>query len=156
MLAGVEHVREIARDLGVLGLFVETWCRKRHGNTPREPFSIRGLDLSPTDLGRREVCADCRKLLSHAVTKRARCPLDPKPSCRLCPVHCYAPSYRQRIREVMKFSGRHLILRGRLHLLLHFLERRPKAVRYREGAGPPAARYRVAEKSGPPAGPRVQ
>ena len=60
--------------------------------------------------------------------ERARCPLEPKPSCRLCTDHCYAPTHREQIREVMKFSGRHLILRGRLHLLFHFLQRTPEAL----------------------------
>jgi len=114
-------------DLKVLGKFVETYCGHHHGDAVRAPFRMGAIDLSATKLGKRRVCEDCRKLLSHAVTKRARCPLSPKPSCRVCPVHCYAPSYREQIREVMKFSGRHLILRGHLHLLLHFLEKAPKA-----------------------------
>jgi hypothetical protein len=125
MLAGAEHIREVARDLGVLGKFVAVYC-KHHHDGPRAPFAMKGVDLSLTSLRKRRVCDDCRRLLSHAVTKRLRCPLEPKPSCRLCADHCYAPSYRRRIREVMKFSGRHLILRGQLHLLLHFLERSPK------------------------------
>ncbi|MHC4472071.1 MAG: nitrous oxide-stimulated promoter family protein [Planctomycetota bacterium] len=125
MLATAEHVREISGDLKVLGKFVETYC-KHHHDAPRAPFRMSGIDLSPTKLGRRRVCEDCRRLLAHAVVKRARCPLDPKPACRLCTVHCYSPDYRQQVREVMKFSGRHLILRGHLHLLFHFLERPPK------------------------------
>lgn len=136
MLATEERVREISGDLKVLGKFVETFCRKNHRDAERAPFRMGGVDLSATGLGKRKVCADCRKVLSHAVVKRARCPLEPKPSCRVCPVHCYSRTYRQKIREIMKFSGRHLILRGRLHLLLHFLERRPESVTYRAGCGP--------------------
>jgi len=126
MLASEEHIREVAKDLGVLGKFVEVYCRHHHGDAPREPFAMKNLDVSPTSLGKRKVCEDCRRLLSHAVAKRVRCPLEPKPSCRVCTEHCYAKRYRERIRQVMKFSGRHLILRGRLHYLLHFLERPPK------------------------------
>ncbi len=132
MLASHERVREIAKDLKVLGKFVECYCNHHHHASPRKPFVMQALDLSATKLGHRLVCADCRRLLSHAVTKRARCPLDPKPSCRVCPVHCYSPENREKIRAVMKFSGRHLILRGHLHLLLHFLERRPKSVQTKE------------------------
>jgi hypothetical protein len=125
MLATAEQIREIAKDLGVLGKFVAVYCRRHHAG-PRAPFDMKGVDLSLTSLRKRRVCEDCRRLLSHAVSKRIRCPFEPKPSCRLCPDHCYAPTYRRRIREVMKFSGRHLILRGQVHLLLHFLERPPK------------------------------
>jgi hypothetical protein len=127
MLATQEQVLGVAGDLKVLGKFVEVFCRRRHRGATRSPFRMPAVDLSPTRLGRREVCAECARLLRHAVTKRLRCPLSPKPSCRVCPVHCYAPEMRARIREVMKFSGRHLILRGHLHLLFHFLVRRPKA-----------------------------
>ena len=133
MLATPEHVRSISKDLGVLGKFVEVYCGKHHAGRERGPFRMAAIDLSATDLGKRRVCEKCRKLLSHAVTKRARCPLEPKPSCRVCPVHCYAPHMRQGIREVMKFSGMHLILRGRLDYLLHFLERRPKQVTTKDG-----------------------
>jgi hypothetical protein len=47
--------------------------------------------------------------------------MDPKPMCKHCPSHCYRPSYRARIREVMKFSGRKMVLSGRLDFLLHLL-----------------------------------
>jgi hypothetical protein len=126
MLVSEAHIREIAKDLGVLGKFVAVYCRHHHRDAERTAFAMKGLDLGKTSLGRRKVCDDCARLLSHAVTKRALCPLEPKPACRLCTEHCYAPQYRQRIREVMKFSGRHLILRGQLQLLFHFLERPPK------------------------------
>jgi hypothetical protein len=126
VLVSRDHIREIAKDLGVLGKFVAVYCRHHHRDAERKSFAMKGMDLSKTSLGKRKVCADCARLLSHAVTKRAICHLEPKPACRLCTEHCYAPDYRQRIREVMKFSGRHLILRGRLDLLFHFLLRPPK------------------------------
>jgi hypothetical protein len=53
--------------------------------------------------------------------KRRRCPLDPKPSCKNCHIHCYSKEYRAQIREIMAFSGRRLILRGRLDYLWHYL-----------------------------------
>jgi len=126
MLVSEDHIREIAKDLGVLGKFVAVYCRHHHGDAVREPFDMKGMDLARTSLGKRKVCPECAKLLGHAVTKRVICPLEPKPGCRVCTEHCYSDHYREQIRRVMKFSGRHLILRGQLHLLLHFLERPPK------------------------------
>jgi hypothetical protein len=35
-------------------------------------------------------------------------------------VHCYRPDYRQKVREIMRFSGKYLLLRGRLDLLWHY------------------------------------
>ena len=41
-------------------------------------------------------------------------------TCKHCHVHCYRPGHREKVREIMRFSGRHLILRGRLDLLWHY------------------------------------
>ena len=66
------------------------------------------------------LCTDCRELLVYAIARRRACPLDPKPACKDCPIHCYKPERRAEIRKIMRFSGRHLILRGRLDLLWHY------------------------------------
>ena len=51
------------------------------------------------------LCPECMKLLTHAFIKRTHCPMNPKPACKHCPSHCYHPTYRAQIREVMRFSG---------------------------------------------------
>lgn len=51
---------------------------------------------------------------------RLRCPLDLKPVCKHCPVPCYRPGYREQAREIMRFSGKYLMRRGRLDLLRHY------------------------------------
>ena len=66
------------------------------------------------------LCGDCAALVNYAMDKRRKCPLDPKPSCKHCPIHCYGKAYRTKMREVMAFSGKRLILRGRLDLLWHY------------------------------------
>ncbi len=142
MLANGERVAEIGGDLNVLGKFVAVYCKHHHGEAAREAFTVGGIDVSATSLGKRKVCSDCRGVLRHAVAKRARCPLLPKPTCRVCPVHCYAPKMREKIRRVMAFSGRHLMLRGHLHLLFHFLLRAPGKIEYREGCEPAERRER--------------
>jgi hypothetical protein len=47
--------------------------------------------------------------------------MDPKPACKHCPQHCYAPRYRDEIREVMRYSGRKLVMSGRVDYLVHLL-----------------------------------
>jgi hypothetical protein len=63
------------------------------------------------------LCRACARLAAHAFMKRLYCPYEPKPSCKKCPTHCYAPAYRAQIREVMRCSGRRLVLTGRPHYL---------------------------------------
>ncbi len=112
---------KLEKDLRVLVRFIRLYCDHRHAEAAKTAFALQGFNGRA--LGKRPVvlCHPCRKLLAHALVKRARCPLDPKPACKHCPVHCYHPAYRQQIREVMKYSGRHLVLSGRLDMLYHLL-----------------------------------
>lgn len=108
------------KDIKILALFTATYCRARHAGD-RGPLVFdapewQGLALEPLRL-----CDECREFLDYAFSRRSKCPLDPKPTCKHCHIHCYRPGHRERIREIMRFSGRHLILRGRLDLLWHYL-----------------------------------
>ena len=107
------------KDLRLLISFTAVYCRHHH-DAPTEGVDVGSAPDEPLVAGTHQVCADCRAFLSYAVARRIACPLDPKPVCKHCPVHCYKPDYRQRVREVMRFSGKHLLLRGRLDLLWHY------------------------------------
>lgn len=113
--------RKLRNDLKMLVRFVECFCRHHHGSAIREAVELRTHQLGELTGRPVVLCEQCGKLLAHAFHKRSSCPMDPKPACRRCPSHCYHPRYRAMIREVMKFSGRRLILTGRLHYLLHLL-----------------------------------
>ena len=106
------------KDLKVLAKFIRVYCESRHGGaadiTPSsEPTETFGKGIS--------LCPSCRALLDYALLKRRNCPLDPKPSCKNCRIHCYSKEYRAMIREIMAFSGRRMIMRGRLDYLWHYL-----------------------------------
>lgn len=107
----------LRRDLRTLVLFVRTYCHGKH--KLREDLLFKGFDLTGVHDKPLFLCQDCCKLLMHALVKRQHCPRDPKPACKHCPTHCYHKAYRAQIREVMKFSGRRLLLRGRLDYLFH-------------------------------------
>jgi Nitrous oxide-stimulated promoter len=108
------------RDIKVLAGFVNIYCRENHREAEKHHFDIADMDLSRR-LGKIEICHDCSRLLEHGIAKLSLCTQEPKPSCRKCKVHCYAPGYRENVRQVMRFSGSYLVKRGRLDLLLHFL-----------------------------------
>ncbi len=113
---------KIGKDVRLLADFVGIFCRENHRDEPRQPFAA-GDDASLRDaLGDRDpvICADCRRLLQHSISRRIQCPYDPKPICKKCPTHCYAPDYREKMRRVMRFSGLYLVKRGRLDLLFHY------------------------------------
>ncbi|RII29218.1 MAG: nitrous oxide-stimulated promoter family protein [Geobacter sp.] len=105
------------KDLKVLVDFVRIYCRAKHeGQTEyRTPADLSGI--FPVGVG---LCPDCAALLDYSLLRRRNCPLDPKPSCKHCHIHCYSTEYRSRIREIMAFSGRRMIMRGRIDYLWHF------------------------------------
>jgi hypothetical protein len=98
----MENTQKLDKDIRVLVTFIGCYCRGKHG-------SAKG-----------ELCPDCAELLRYAQMKREKCPLDPKPTCKHCHVHCYGKAQRAKIKEVMAYSGKHLVLRGRLDLLWHY------------------------------------
>jgi hypothetical protein len=112
---------EIRKDLKTLALFIKIYCANQHTVLPKSPVSLRTHDVAA--IAGREVCLcpACAKLLAHAFVKRTHCPMDPKPACKHCPNHCYHPTYRQQIRQVMRYSGRKMLLGGRLDYLFHLL-----------------------------------
>ncbi len=116
-----EETSSVTRDLKTLASFIEFYCKHRHDVVDRQVAAIHGFDVEQIAGHSVALCPDCSKLLAHALVKRSACPMDPKPACKHCPNHCYHPKYREQIQEVMKYSGRWLVMRGRIDYLLHLL-----------------------------------
>ncbi len=112
----MEHLTTAQKkDLKILINFVRVYCRAKHGD--REKTRTSASDLA----GRETIlCGECTEIVDHALVKRRNCPLTPKPSCKNCHIHCYGKDYRAKIREIMAFSGRRMILAGRLDYALHY------------------------------------
>lgn len=103
------------KDIRLLGKFVEVYCLGHHGQAERRHFSHRALNRH------RLLCPDCTALLFYAIKRRVLCPFnDKKPVCKHCTIHCYAATERERIRQVMSYSGRKLLLQGKLKYLWHY------------------------------------
>ena len=109
------------KDIRVLADFISVFCRENHRAEAKDTFPIKDARLHHT-LGNKELvlCQDCSKLLSHGIAKLLLCPYNPKPMCKKCATHCYAPGSRERIREVMRFSGLYMVKHGRLDLMVHY------------------------------------
>ena len=83
---------------------IELWCRKNHG----------GKDL----------CGDCRELLEYSLARLEHCKFgNAKTKCHKCPVHCYRPDMREKIRTVMRFSGPRMLLYHPLEALRYLFSR---------------------------------
>ena len=70
----------------------------------------------------RELCPECRELLAYAGTRLDRCRYgNRKPVCKVCPVHCYKSSMRERMRRVMRYAGPRLLWYRPFDALGHLL-----------------------------------
>ena len=108
-------------DVQILIRFIQIFCREKHPKDSRKPFISPFEEMAPLVDDRLQLCESCSELLAYGMRRRLQCPHNPKPACKKCEKQCYSKEYRERIREVMKFSGPYLIKRGRLDLLYHYL-----------------------------------
>ena len=68
------------------------------------------------------LCADCEELLHNAHARLDHCPFGEKKSaCKECTVHCYKPVMRERMRQVMRFSGPRMLLYAPWQAIRHLL-----------------------------------
>ncbi|MGQ9591353.1 MAG: nitrous oxide-stimulated promoter family protein [Planctomycetota bacterium] len=112
----------IRREKRTVLVLMRVYCRGVHGRP-------RGL------------CASCRELLRYAFARLRRCPYAAeKPTCAHCPIHCYRPEMRERIRAVMRYAGPRALFWRPLLAIAHLLDGRREApdLRPRRGPGEPA------------------
>ena len=107
------------KDLKVLALFTWVYCRDHHRDQIVEKNDPTGASFQIPK--RFRYCPECWSFLNYAISRRLQCPLEDKPTCKHCHIHCYRPGHRDRVREIMRYSGKKLLKRGRLDLLVHFL-----------------------------------
>jgi hypothetical protein len=98
-----------ARELKTLEAMMRMYCRGHHGG--------------------KALCAECDALWDYARRRTERCIFgDAKPTCANCVVHCYRDDMRERVREMMRWSGPRMMLRHPVLAILHVLDGRRPAV----------------------------
>ena len=72
-------------------------------------------------------CSDCQRLLNYVLERLDKCPFqEGKTTCAKCPVHCYKPEMREKIREVMRFSGPRMIYHHPILAAQHLIDSQRK------------------------------
>ena len=100
------------REKETVGLMIELYCRKNHG-------SPKGT-----------LCQACAELKNYADERSDRCPfMETKTFCSNCKVHCYKPAMREKIREVMRYSGPRMMLHHPVMAVRHLRETRKEKKR---------------------------
>ncbi len=76
---------------------VVLYCRHHHGQQETPPAG--------------HLCASCRKMLDYATVRIDKCRYGAdKHPCSVCSTHCFQPLFRERIRQVMRYSGPRMLL----------------------------------------------
>lgn len=92
------------REKELVSQMIALYCRKQHGNK-------QGL------------CTECAELDNYARQRSDKCPfMETKTFCSNCKVHCYKPVMREKIREVMRFSGSRMIFSHPITAVRHVVE----------------------------------
>ena len=120
---------------------IELWCRKNHGGKACCEMGSRGGGLvshggsgeGASGQGSHEcqvghggpgLCGECRELLEYSLARLEHCKFgNAKTKCHKCPVHCYRPDMREKIRTVMRFSGPRMLLYHPLEALRYLFSR---------------------------------
>lgn len=93
---------------------------KREGKTVESMIGIYCREQHQT---KGELCHECRELLEYARFRLRNCPFqENKTTCGNCPIHCYKPQMREKIREVMRYSGPRMIRHHPLLAIGHMVD----------------------------------
>lgn len=70
-----------------------------------------------------QLCNNCNLLTQYALKQLDNCKYgNNKTACRDCKTHCYKPEMRQKIREVMRYSGPRMIFYAPILTIKHFMK----------------------------------
>ncbi|MBN1922320.1 MAG: nitrous oxide-stimulated promoter family protein [Anaerolineae bacterium] len=94
----------LERERHTIRLMIEMTCRGQHHSTG-------------------DLCEECQELYNYALQRIEKCPYqEAKPTCARCPIHCYQPAMRERIRAVMRYAGPRMLLYHPILTLQHTLD----------------------------------
>lgn len=81
------------------------YCRHHHGH-------------------RHVLCDECTAIREYSDFRLDKCIFgSTKPVCAKCRVHCYKPEMREKIRDVMRFSGPRMIFTNPYLALMHVADK---------------------------------
>lgn len=102
MAKDIKNKRE--REKAVVSQMIAIYCKKKH----------KGKD---------KLCEECATLLEYARNRSDKCPfMETKTFCSNCKVHCYKIDMREKIRQVMRFSGPRMIFYHPVLAIRHVIE----------------------------------
>lgn len=94
----------IDREKEVVGRMIEIYCHKK--------------------LGMVEVSEEYKALQVYAHKRLDMCKFgNDKPACKRCPIHCYKPEMREKIRAIMRWAGPRMLIYDPIAALRHLFNK---------------------------------
>ncbi len=101
-MTDIQSKRE--REKHIVSEMIALYCHKKHGTKGK-------------------ICDDCAALKAYAEMRADKCPfMETKTFCSNCKVHCYKADMRERIRQVMQFSGPRMLFHHPVMAIRHVIE----------------------------------
>ena len=105
--------RRLAREEKTIAAMIALYCRDHHADAVRSGSGAADGGL----------CPECAELLAYARLRLEKCRYGAdKPTCANCTTHCYRPAMRERVREVMRYSGPRMLTRHPVLVVSHLVD----------------------------------
>ena len=120
----------IDQEQRTLAKMMAVYCRKKHrcgvnAQNQAQTQTCAETQGAPHNRQQPQLCEPCAALLEYATARLNACVHgENKPSCRKCPIHCYAPAQREKIREVMRYVGPRMLYLYPKEAVLHWISER--------------------------------
>lgn len=102
MKNNIEKKRD--REKKVITEMVKLYCKKNHKND--------------------KLCDECRDVLNYSLNRIDNCKyMDTKTFCSNCKAPCYGPKMKEKVKQIMKFSGPRILFHHPLLVISHMLSR---------------------------------
>lgn len=89
----------------IVKYMIELYCKKNHKTTRKK-----------------KLCSECLELLNYAFERTEKCPfIETKTFCSNCSVHCYKKDMKEKIKKIMRFSGKRMIFSHPILALKHVI-----------------------------------
>ncbi|WP_106767530.1 nitrous oxide-stimulated promoter family protein [Paenibacillus faecalis] len=91
---------KIRKEKEIVSKMIRIYCKKKHHQ--------------------KVICEECQDLNDYAIKRLSLCKFgEKKTACANCPIHCYKQDYRQKIKDVMRFSGPWILLYHPIESIKH-------------------------------------
>ncbi len=116
--------KDVARDVVTLAGMTEIYCIDHHAQNTREPFESEATKAGVYPARKiPSLCPECAAHLRYGEVRRALCRREPRPACKTCANHCYAPTERAWQKRAMAYAGPRAMFRGHaIEAIRHLLQ----------------------------------